>query len=55
MKSYALEVAPAVIHQWASYGYSMDIGQTAREYEPEGKAGKEIGDLFLWLRKLLAL
>jgi len=29
--------------------------QTAEEYEPEGKAAEEIGELFKWLAGLLAL
>lgn len=52
---HGLAVAPVVIHQRSAYAHALTAGQTAEEYEPEGKAAEEIGELFKWLAKLLAL
>jgi chromosome partitioning protein len=55
VKQYGVAVATPVIHQRSPYGYALDAGQTAHEYEPDGKAAKEIDELFNWLRTLLNL
>jgi len=52
---HSLPVAPVTIHQRSAYAHSLTAGQTAQEYEPEGKAAEEISDLFAWLHKMLAL
>jgi chromosome partitioning protein len=55
VQQHGLAVAPVVIHQRSAYAHALTAGQTAEEYEPEGKAAEEIGELFKWLAKLLAL
>jgi chromosome partitioning protein len=47
---HGIEVAPVVIEQRAALSHSLTAGQTAQEYEPEGKAAEEIARLFDWLR-----
>ena len=44
------KVAPVVICQRAAYGHSIIAGQTAQEFEPEGKAAEEIDALWQWAR-----
>ena len=53
VRQYGLQPAPVVIHQRAAYGHSLTIGETAQEFEPEGKAAQEISALYAWLRKIL--
>jgi chromosome partitioning protein len=55
VKQHGLEVAPVVIHQRSAFAHALTAGQTAQEYEPEGKAAQEITALFKWLQKLLKL
>jgi chromosome partitioning protein len=55
VQQHGLAVAPTVIHQRSAYAHSLTAGQTAEEYEPEGKAAEEIGELFKWLANLLGL
>jgi len=55
VKQHRLEVAPVVIHQRSAFAHALTAGQTAQEYEPEGKAAQEIADLFKWLQQLLTL
>lgn len=55
VQQHGLAVAPVVIHQRSAYAHSLTAGQTAEEYEPEGKAAEEIGELFAWLRKMLVM
>lgn len=52
---HGLAVAPVVIHQRSAYAHALTAGQTAEEYEPEGKAAEEVGELFTWLRKMLVM
>lgn len=52
---HGLAVAPVVIHQRSAYAHSLTAGQTAEEYEPDGKAAEEVGALFKWLAVLLGL
>jgi chromosome partitioning protein len=51
---HGLEVAPFSLQQRAAYGHSLTTGQTAQEYEPNGKAGQDVTDLYEWLRHELA-
>ncbi len=44
------KVAPVVICQRAAYGHSIIAGQTAQEFEPEGKAAEETDALWQWIR-----
>jgi chromosome partitioning protein len=55
VKQHGLEVAPIVIHQRSAYAHALTAGQSAEEYEPDGKAAEEIAELFQWLRKLLKI
>ena len=43
---YGLEVAPPVIFSRAAVGDAGNLGLTAAELDPEGKAGREIMDLY---------
>jgi chromosome partitioning protein len=49
------KVAPVVIYQRAAYGHSVIAGQTAQEFEPEGKAAEEIAGLWRWARDELKI
>src|SRR5271168_2576320 len=51
VQQHGLPVAPVVIHQRSAFAHSLTAGQTAEEYEPEGKAAEEIAELFKWLAK----
>jgi chromosome partitioning protein len=50
---YGLKVSPVALHQRAVYGNALTAGQTAQEFEPGSKAGKEITALHAWLRKTM--
>lgn len=49
---HGLEVAPITIQQRAAYAHALTAGQTAQEYEPDGKAAEEMAQLYAWLRSL---
>jgi chromosome partitioning protein len=53
--THGLEVAPIMMQQRAAYGHALTAGQTAQEFEPDGKGAEEIGQLFHWLAKNLAI
>ena len=46
---HGLEVAPFSMQQRAAYAHALTTGQAAQEYEPGGKAGQEVTDLYVWL------
>lgn len=50
---YDIEVLPIRIGQRAAFIHSLTSGQTALEYEPTGKAAKEIKQLYKFMCKLL--
>ena len=50
---HGLEVAPVTIQQRAAYAHALTAGQTAQEYEPDGKAADEIAQIYAWLRTVL--
>jgi chromosome partitioning protein len=46
---HGLEVAPVTIQQRAAFQHALTLGQTAHEYDPDGKATVEISQLYQWL------
>jgi chromosome partitioning protein len=44
-----------VICQRAAYGHSIIAGQTAQEFEPDGKAAEEIDALWQWVKAELKI
>ena len=50
---HGLDVAPVTIQQRAAYAHALTAGQTAQEYEPDGKAADEIAQIYAWLRTVL--
>lgn len=50
---HGLEVSPVTIQQRVAYAHALTAGQTAQEYDPEGKAAEEITELYAWLRTVL--
>lgn len=50
---YGIDIAPVSIQQRAAYSHALTGGQTAEEYEPDGKAAEEIAQLYSWMRTLL--
>jgi chromosome partitioning protein len=51
---HGVEVAPVALQQRAAYTHSLTAGQTAQEYEKDGKAGEEIAALYAWLKQTIA-
>lgn len=54
-RQHGLEVVPVILHQRSAFAHALTVGQTATEYEPNGKAAEETAALFAWLRKELAI
>lgn len=52
---HGIEVCPVTLQQRAAYGHALTAGQTAPEYEPEGKAAEEIAELRAWLFAVLQI
>jgi chromosome partitioning protein len=50
---HGLEVAPVSLRPRAAYVHALTAGQTAQEYEPQGKAAEEMTKLYRWLRRTL--
>jgi chromosome partitioning protein len=51
---HGLNVAPVALQQRAAYAHALMVGQTAQEYEREGKAAEEVANLYAWLRETVA-
>ena len=47
------EVAPVVLFNRAAHGDATNLGQAASEYEPKGKAAREIANLYSYIDKVL--
>lgn len=51
--TYGIETAPCQLGQRIAFVHSLTAGLTAQEYEPNGKAAKEINDLYTYIAKKL--
>ena len=49
VKQHGLDIAPVVLHQRSVYGHALTVGQTAGEFEPDGRADAEIRQLLAWV------
>ena len=49
VSGYGIEVAPVRLVQRAAFAHSLAAGQTAQEYEPNGKAAEEVTRLYEWI------
>lgn len=52
-QSLGLAVCPVVLHQRAAHRHAGNLGQTAAEFEPNGKAAQEAIQLYTYTLKLL--
>lgn len=50
---YGIDVANVQLGQRAAFVHCLTAGLTAQEFEPEGKAAREIKQLFRWMMKRL--
>jgi chromosome partitioning protein len=48
VSSYGLSVSPIRVAHRVAYVHALTAGQTAQEYEPQGKAAEEISQLYKW-------
>lgn len=55
LAAYKLAIAPVPLTQRAAFQHSVALGLAAMEYEPQGKAAQEVGQLYAWLRKRVQL
>jgi chromosome partitioning protein len=53
--SYDVPVVPVHIGHRAAFVHSLTAGQTVQDYEPDGKAAREIKQLHKWLWKQLSM
>jgi len=53
IQSYGVKIAPIELGQRMAFAHSMTDSLGVQEYEPRGKAAKEIGELYKWLLKEL--
>ena len=53
INKFGLVVAPVMLPERAAFHHSVGQGQTAQEIEPNGKAAKNVEDLWLWTRQQL--
>ncbi len=51
VSSYGVKVLPVRVGQRAAFVHALTAGKTAQEYEPNGKAAKEIKDLYMAICK----
>jgi chromosome partitioning protein len=55
LEADGIEVAPVVLHHRKAFYSHWQLGQTAEDFDPEGKAAGEIRDLMLWLCERLGM
>ena len=55
LEADGIEVAPVVLHNRKAFYSHWQLGQTAQELDPDGKAAGEIRDLTLWLCERLGM
>jgi chromosome partitioning protein len=48
VRGYGVDMAPVRLTQRAAFTHALASGQTAQEYEPDGKAAEEIRQLYEW-------
>jgi chromosome partitioning protein len=53
LKGAEFEVCPFSITQRAAFGHALIDGRAVNEFEPTGKAAKEISNLWFWINKKL--
>ena len=46
---YGLKVCPVVVYAQAADGDAGNLGQSAAEFDPEGKAGQEVAELYSYI------
>jgi chromosome partitioning protein len=54
-EQFKLEVSPVRLGDRVAYNRCLISGQTAQEFEPEGRAAAEVKELFLWASNLVGL
>jgi chromosome partitioning protein len=52
---FKLRVAPVRLGERVAYNRCLIAGQTAQEFEPDGKAAQEVIELYKWISKLVGL
>jgi chromosome partitioning protein len=53
LEGYGLPVAPAAVTQRAALAYALIDGRAVTEFEPDGKAARELRQLWRWVEKEL--
>jgi chromosome partitioning protein len=53
--THRIEAAPFVLSQRAVFVHALTAGQSAQEFEPNGRAVGEIAEIFSWLKKEIGL
>ena len=54
-EQYGLPVAPIRLGDRVAYNRCLIAGETAQEYEPDGKAAEELMKLYKWASKLVGM
>lgn len=54
-QQFKLPVAPVRLGDRVAYNRCLITGQTAQEFEPEGKAAQEVAELYKWSSNLVGL
>ena len=54
-EQFKLPVAPVRLGERVAYNRCLIGGQTAQEFEPDGKAAQEVINLYKWASKLVGL